>query len=231
MRVFYYIARTLLFLPFRILFPVKVIGKENLPKGRFVSVSNHLTGYDVILVWANVPRFKRFLAKNEFQKNPFSRFLFWVLGAIFIDRQKIDMKAMKKSIAVAKKQCLTIFPEGTRNRENDQLQQIKGGAAMIAVKADSVIVPIMIHHRTRVFKKNYIFIAPSIKLPYGSGDRFNNEAMQTCSQIIAAEMADAKDFLDNALKSHDKQELKRLNNEFKSRKKEYCKHIMEINKD
>ncbi|MCL2822304.1 MAG: 1-acyl-sn-glycerol-3-phosphate acyltransferase [Firmicutes bacterium] len=184
----------LVFVPTKIIFPVKVYGKNNLPKKQtYVAISNHMHWLDIFYIWFYLPKFSCFLAKKEFKKKPLTSLILRILGAIFIDRQKPDLKAVKQSVKALKKSSLVIFPEGTRNKNDENLQSIKGGAAMIAAKADTQIVPIVIGHRPKAFKKNFIYISAPVFLPVTSADRFNSDALKICTDILSVEMTYAKD--------------------------------------
>lgn len=223
MRWFFTTIKILFYIPLRIIFPVKVIGKKNLPKGiTYITISNHLNAVDVILLGLYLPGFRYFLGKKELGKNKIVRFFLKMLGIIFIDRQGIGLSGIKASINCLKKAPLAIFPEGTRNRINEEVQEIKGGAAMIAVKAGVDMYPVMIHHKTKAFRRNYLFVCPKIELPYTKNDKFNAEALQKCTEIISERMNYYKNFLDKLVsertyKQYDKK-MKEIYNREKQQK-------------
>ena len=214
MRIFRKVIFILAFIPFRLFWPVKLIGKNNLPqKGQyFLAMSNHLHWFDILLLWVYLPGFKFFLAKKELSEKRFNRRLLNLFGATYIDRNKPDIKGIKSAVAKLKTAPLTVFPEGTRNKDDTSLQQVKGGAAMIAVKADVPLVPLIISHKQKIFRKNYFYIAPYVDLPYTSKDRFDSDALKQCTDIITIEMTYAREFMDAALR-FDKKAYKRLKKE------------------
>lgn len=172
-------------------------------------MSNHLHWFDILTLWVYLPKFKFFLAKKELGEKRFNRNILKLMGAKFIDRHKVDLRGMKNAVAALKQAPMLLFPEGTRNKDDNSLQAVKGGAAMIAVKADVLLVPLIIDHKQRIFKRNYFYIAPAVDLPYTSKDRFDSEALKECTEIIAEEMIYAREFMDMAM-GFDKKEFKEL---------------------
>lgn len=220
MKIFYGICKAIVYLPFKIIFPCKVLCRANLMDKKYISVSNHLSAMDVVTVSANVSGFRRFMAKKELAEKAFTRNLLKWLGAIYIDREGTDMRAMKEALNTLRGDgAIAIFPEGTRNKENETLQQIKGGAAFLAVKGNATLQPIMIYTRTKAFRKNYIYIAEPFTLPYTSKDRYNTAAMEECVAIIAEKMKQAQDELNDCVKNKRFKEFARRNKEIKKLKK------------
>ncbi len=165
-----WLATVLCYIPFRIIFPTKVVGKQNLKKckgGKIVSC-NHYSNFDVIflsvLFFKNILK-RKFLAKKELSKNAVIGKSLVSLGAIFINRDALDIKAIKQSVeAINKNKSLIIFPEGTRNKTQDEgIQDLKSGVAFLAGKAKCNIVPIMLLHKVRPFKRNVIIFAEPIE--------------------------------------------------------------------
>ena len=57
---------------------------------------------------------------------------------------------------------ITIFPEGTRNKSGENLQELKSGAALFALKGRASVVPIILLHKQRVFRRNYMYVGKQI---------------------------------------------------------------------
>ena len=133
---------------FNVFYPYKIYGKENVPKGSAVLVCNHLSAVDAGFIADVYNKDIFFLGKKELFKNKFFGKIISSFGVIPIDRENNDVKSMLKAIRILKDgHKLVIFPEGTRNKnENDDgLQEIKGGAALFAVKSQTPVVPIIIY--------------------------------------------------------------------------------------
>ena len=75
-----------MYVPVKLIFPVKLIGKERLPLAdKVVTVSNHLSLLDIALIGINVSGYRHILAKKELAENKlFGKLMDWA-GAIPVD--------------------------------------------------------------------------------------------------------------------------------------------------
>lgn len=144
----------------KILYPVEIIGKENLPDGAAILICNHFHALDCFFVAHVSHKNTFFLAKSELFKKKFTAKIIRRLGGFPINRATVDLKAVKTSINLLNDgNKIVIFPEGTRNKTGtDEIQTIKGGTAFIAVKAKTPVVPLIIYKKTRIFRKTRIIV-------------------------------------------------------------------------
>ena len=61
----FYILLILLYIPLRLLYPTKVIGKKNLLKGKCIWACNHMTNMDIVILHVIARRKINPLAKKE----------------------------------------------------------------------------------------------------------------------------------------------------------------------
>lgn len=118
-------------------------GRENIPEGSCVFVSNHLSNWDPPLVTRVVDRPVSYLAKKELYSDKFFKGMVLAYGAISIDRDKPEkstFKAVKEMIAQG--WSLGMFIEGTRSKTPGILGQPHVGPAYFAKANDLPIVPI-----------------------------------------------------------------------------------------
>ena len=188
--MFYKIFRPLLWLFYKLFYRVKVFGKENLVKdGKRIVVCNHLGKADVLAVGALYPDKTVFLSKIEWYENKFFGSILRKLGSIPIDRDKPSLSSIKEGLQVLKEnKRLAIFPEGRRNFDTNDLQEIKQGTALFAVKGQAQITPIIIYDRLKMFKKGYVIIGKSFDFSEFYGQKFNDEVSQNCTQILTEKM-------------------------------------------
>ena len=193
MKWFFYLMKIITYLPLRLLYPVKIIGRKNMPKGKVVAVGNHLSAADIVMQLSNLPGFRYIVAKKELSKNKFVGAFLAALGAIYIDRGKADLSAMKKILGVMQKGYgLSIFPEGTRNRKGTMLGQIKEGAALFAIKGKADVVPVMIYKKAKLFRRNYLWVGKSFSLGEFYGKRADAALLKEASDIIEEHMLKAQ---------------------------------------
>ncbi len=147
------------------IFRIEVVNSENLPKnGSCVVCLNHISAWDPLVVGMSLNREVRFLAKRELMKIPLVGWFLKTIGTIPIKRGASDIGAIKASLKVLKDgEVLGIFPTGTRDRVHKDAK-VKSGAALIAVKAESPVVPIHIITDYKLFKPVKIVIGNPIDL-------------------------------------------------------------------
>lgn len=137
-----------------IVYRIKKVGEENIPKeGKYILCGNHVHALDAPVIIVTAKRQIRFVAKEELYKNPFIKFLANIFGVIKIKRNSADTDAIKEILKALKNgQIVGIFPEGTRNgmKKNAGL---KSGAAYMALKTDTKVIPVGIKGTFKPFSK------------------------------------------------------------------------------
>ena len=191
MKKLFYTSLWLTFwLPIKILWPTKVLGKRNRPRGRQIAISNHLSWKDIPVTGIGVRGFRRFFAKKEIGRNPLIRLVCKLAGVIFVDRGKADLSAIRASVAVLKKGGgLHIYPESHRNRlGNTELQEVKSGAAMIAIKGKAPLMPVIIYNKPRLFRRNYIYVGRPFELTEYYGRKLDTPALEAAASEVSRQM-------------------------------------------
>ena len=182
----------LTFFIWRIFYPLKIVNKKNwVKKTPYVVVSNHLSNIDPIYINAYFFERKKFLAKKELFKNKFVGKILKIAGGIPIDRNKIDFSAIKESLAALKNsQKLVVFPEGTRNKEDETLQEIKNGAAMLAIKAKVMLLPVHIEKRAKIFRRNKLIVGDAFSLEEFFDKKLDADTLNAAGKIIEEKLLD-----------------------------------------
>lgn len=142
---FYYVTNWLFprMLPlFRI--RVRVTGIEHVPlEGPLLLVANHTSILDPPLVGSTMPRDVVFMSKIEnFEGHPLYAWVVRHYGAFPIHRGEADVRAIRQALRVlAEGRALFVAPEGTRHPDG-VLGEPYVGAAMLAQRNDTPIVPL-----------------------------------------------------------------------------------------
>ena len=141
-RFFYLLTQRCVHLLFRVLFGLKIVGKENVPRsGAFILASNHQSWFDPPIIGSTCPREIFFAAKKDLFSIPVLGFLVKYFNSIPVRRSGSDKEALFKLIKTLKTGYgVIIFPEGTRFADN-KLHSPKPGVGLIAVRSDAEIVP------------------------------------------------------------------------------------------
>lgn len=117
-------------------------GLENLPgSGAAIVVANHISNWDPLILGFALPRPLCYMAKAELFTIPILGKLLPLVYAFPVKRGAVDRQAIKTALDNVKVgKVLGIFPEGTRNLNNEPIT-IKPGAALLALKAGCPIIP------------------------------------------------------------------------------------------
>lgn len=148
-----------------ILFRIKIVGKENIPKeGGYILCSNHISNWDPLALIMFTPRKTCFMAKKEIFKNKLVYFFGDIYGYFPVDRGARDIEAMKTSLKIIKDgEILGIFPEGTRNGMAKNIK-VHNGAARIALKTGAQVIPVGIKGNFKLFRKVIVTYGKPIDL-------------------------------------------------------------------
>lgn len=187
----YWFIKILLFIPFSIMFPCRIIGKKRIPKGKCIIICNHRSNIDYIYLWNKIWRKQYVLAKKELFKGKLVSWFFTKMGGIPVDRESIDLSVIKNSLTVLKKdKILTIFPEATRNKTSQDLLEFKAGASVFSIKANAPIVPIYIQKRPHFLGFNRIVVGE----PIFFDDSYKGpEGTERANEVLREKMLELKD--------------------------------------
>lgn len=187
-RKFYSVATAFVKPIFMLMWPgSKVTGKENIPEeGGFIICANHCHWIDPVYL-ASMCRKRRitYLAKAESMKHPIAKwFVGDLLGAIPIRRGEADLTAIRAALKViADGECLGIFPQGHRSRDNSPTPMMSG-VAMIAMRANVPVIPVYLDGPYRLFRKADIRIGKPVDIS-DLGRRVDKETMEKVTARIA----------------------------------------------
>ena len=147
----YIIIKNFSLIIFKLIFRLKIIGSENIPKtGPFVIVANHSSVFDGFIVLSSVRPKITFMSAAYLFKMNFYGYILRGVGAIPVQRDGSDIALIKKSMRVLQAGgVLGIFPEGRIVSEKDGFSA-KAGAAYLAIKADVPIIPMAIKGANKV---------------------------------------------------------------------------------
>ncbi len=191
----FHFIQALAYLPMAMVYPTKIVGRKNLPKGKVIITLNHTSNLDAVVLILNTWEKKYFLAKKELFVSKARSWFLKKMGAIKIDREIADVSAIKEAFKVLKNnKKLVIFPEGTRNKTEElNLQQVKHGAAMIAIKTKTPIVPLWIFNRPKAFRKTKILIGKPYELDEFYGQKLSDEVLEKASAKVAEKLNETKE--------------------------------------
>ena len=125
----------------------EVVGRENILHGRSqIFMSNHQSGFDILIVLAHIDTYFAWIAKKELFSIPVFGDAMRKGGYIPIDRKNF-VRAMRSigdaARIIREGKSVMTFPEGTRSMDS-QIHPFKKGVFHLALKAGVPIVPVTI---------------------------------------------------------------------------------------
>lgn len=162
----YSFARVLAWFVCRVIFGVKARGMEHFPRyENCIILGNHISAWDPITI-AHLYKISEvhFIAKESLFKIPVLPFLLKHLHAFRVNRGETDMSAMRTSMQVIREgHVLGIFPEGHRQK-NGKVSSIETGVAVMAIKSEVPIIPVLIEGKYRLFGALRVVVGPPVRI-------------------------------------------------------------------
>ena len=128
-------------------------------------VGNHRSYFDILVGYTTVPGFVGFVAKKEMEKIPLLSTWMRFVYCLFLDREnpKEGLKTILQAIDYVKQGIsICIFPEGTRNKAEDETELLPfhEGSFKIASKSGCPIIPIAMNNTAEIFEAHFPKIKP-----------------------------------------------------------------------
>ena len=159
-------------------------------------MANHYSAVDPAFLYKFTKKDIFFLSKKEALQNKIAKRLLEEAGAIGIDRETNDMRGMMNAMKVLKDgKRLVVFPEGTRNKTGEELQELKGGAGVFAVKTKSPVVPVMFYKKAKIFRRTYLIVGEPFELSEYYEKKLTKEDYEEIDEIIRKKMLETREKL------------------------------------
>lgn len=192
---FYSFCRVVVGALFRVLYRVRVIGRENEPKeGAYLAIANHISFLDPLFVAIALRRKQRFIAKQVLTSHAVLRLVFRIFDVLTVQEGESNLAAFRAAIGTLREgRCVGIFPQGKRIPYDDPLpSQAMGGLMVIANGAKADILPVSIvtkKNKPRLFRRVTVIIGKPI--PYETyhaveKDSGRNQAAAHCFAAVCA---------------------------------------------
>ena len=130
---------------FRVVFRLRVFGRERVPEeGPVLLVSNHQSFLDPVLCGVGLRRELDYIARDSlFHNRLFAKYI-RSLNAFPIHRGQADLAAIRTIVErLGAGRAVVLFPEATRTADG-RIRPIKGGFELVARKGKATVVPVVI---------------------------------------------------------------------------------------
>lgn len=178
--------------------PCRLVGRERLPAEGGLFCANHTGMSDPLCLILSLG-FKwnlHVMAKAELMRVPVLGWILKQIGIFGVERGKSDINAIKTAMKFLKNgESVLIFPEGTRIKngvdKDGHASEAKAGAAMLAVRTGTWMIPVFIPEKKRWFRVTKIVIGepykPCVEGRKGSTEEYQQIADDMMNRIQALE--------------------------------------------
>lgn len=133
----------------RLLFRLRLEGRERYPAGAAVLVANHPSALDPLFLAAALPERVLMLAAEEFLAMPGVGWAMRAYGCIPVRRGEVDAAAVRAALTfLAQGAKVVVFAEGA---VSPQARPVQRGAGLLAAQAGVPLVPVALRGSGRVF--------------------------------------------------------------------------------
>ena len=141
----YYLGSLILPLYYKIVFGLKIEGRENIPaEGPVILASSHVSARDPIFLGCSTKRPIHFMAKASLFKNKFVSALIRYAGAFPVERGTGGSDALQAAYDLLESdRVVGVFIEGTRSKDGELLGP-KTGVSLLAYRTHAPVVPVSI---------------------------------------------------------------------------------------
>ncbi len=188
----YTLARIVLTIPTLLIWRVRAIGVENVPKhGPLVLAPNHFSQMDHFFAGVYLRRKIRFMAKSQLFGPPVLTYIYKHGGVFPIRRGHHDEEAFETVHELLRQgEMLLVYAEGGRSR-SQELGEPKPGIGRIALESGVPIVPVAIHGSERARQWTKLRF-PKVTVRFGEPVTYGVEAepsrerqLEVATQVFA----------------------------------------------
>lgn len=196
--VYYLVAVPVIYLISKVMFGLKIEGKENLEKvnGSAITVSNHVHFLDCAMIGlATFPKRIYYTASDNSFKMPVIRHLVKLLNALPISDNINSKKRLLLAIdeLLKKGEKVHFYPEAAMWPYHEKIRKFKNGAFEVAVRNTVPIIPMVFEFREvtglRKFIKEKPFITLKILEPvYPNTEAPRREQIEDLKETVSNKM-------------------------------------------
>ena len=184
----------IIFIPWYFLLkPFRFFGGRKVKDGACVYVINHYTIFDVIYAASTTWEGMHFVAKREVLETPVLGKIARGVKVISVNRDGNDVRGLLDCFKCLKNnEKIVIFPEGTRNKTNEEMLPFKHGAAIMAIRTKTPIVPVVIYNKPRFFRCTHILKGEPFELSEYYDRKLTDEELLQADNKIREVMVEMK---------------------------------------
>jgi 1-acyl-sn-glycerol-3-phosphate acyltransferase len=168
-RVHYALSQLIAWFLFVTIFSFRCFGRDRIPRrGGCIIACSHQSFLDPILIGFSSSRAVNYLARSTLFRNPLFAALIRSYGAMELEREEADIKAMRKCVERLRRgEMVLLFPEGTRTRTGE-IGTVKPGVFLMSSRAGVPVVPAAVEGSLKAWPRGQAFPGPApLRVAYG----------------------------------------------------------------
>ncbi|HEY0392354.1 MAG TPA: lysophospholipid acyltransferase family protein [Solirubrobacterales bacterium] len=171
----YTFVRILVSLPTLLIYRVRAIGAENVPRsGPLLLAPNHFSQMDHFFIGLYLRRKVRFMAKSQMFGPPVLTYIYKHGGVFPVRRGHHDEEAIETALTILDQgEMLLVYSEGGRSRSG-KLGAVKPGIGRIALESGVTVLPVAIHGSEKVRRWKRLRF-PKVTVQFGEALSFERE--------------------------------------------------------
>lgn len=149
-----------------LVYPYKLYGHKKVGLGAYIYFGNHYCIWDIFYPARTTREGIHFLMKEELFRKPIIGRWARKVGGIGVKRDGTDVRTLLDATKVLKNgEKISLFPEGTRNKlEGDEFLPFHGGAALLAIKTKTPVIPFVICNRPKIWRCTHVVFGEPMEL-------------------------------------------------------------------
>lgn len=197
------VLRALFYPVHALIYPFKLYGHKRVGTGAYIYVGNHYCLWDIFYPAHTTREVVHFMAKESILHAPVIGYWARHVGVIGAMRDGSDVRTLMDSIRVLKNgEKISVFPEGTRNKVSDEeFLPFHGGAALLAIKTKTPVIPFVICSRPKVFRRTHVVFGEPMELSEYYGRKLTQADYDEADEKLKAKLYSLREEHRAALKA------------------------------
>lgn len=173
--------------------PFRFFGNKKPREGACVYVGNHYKMMDIAYMAALSWECVHFVSKRENFDSKFIGTFARAIRAIPVNRDGNDVRGLLDCIKCLKNgEKIAIYPEGTRNKTDAEMLPFKHGAAAMAIKTKTPLIPVVIYKRPKWFRCTHVLVGEPVDLSKYYDRKLSGEELVEADEVVRQTMLDMK---------------------------------------
>lgn len=185
--------RVLIIPVYFLLRPFRFYGNRKVKDGAYIYISNHYGMLDPVYTAATTWEGIHYVAKRQAFETPVLGPIMKKVKAISVNRDGNDVRGLLDCFKCLKNgEKICIYPEGTRNKTGGEMLPFRPGAATMAIKTKTPILPVVVYNKPRFFRCTHILMGEPFELSEYYDRKLSEEEIKEVDDALRDHMIGMK---------------------------------------